>query len=212
MVVCDPVTEEKGTGPSPRVEKSKQSKQKSSPTCRTYSRAEFGDVVRRHQGAILELVQRLTSDRTKAQDITQEVFIQAFRNIERFRGQSSIFTWLYRIALNQCRAEYRKLKAKRRLHYVRLVTEGEGERHPSQDLASDHPDPSERLEEKERGAIVRKVVSELNDTLRDVSILRDMEGRSYEEVANILQIPVGTVRSRLHRARYVLRQALSESV
>ncbi|GIV16383.1 MAG: RNA polymerase sigma-H factor [Armatimonadota bacterium] len=143
----------------------------------------FAQLLRRYRNPIVNLAYQLLGDRDEAEDVAQETFVQAFLHLNRFRGQSSLFTWLYRIAVNACRMRQRK-------HRPLPLSDVQ---HP-EDAGFD-----------ERAWVLKQQVDEvlcrLPDPLREVLILREMHELSYEEIAQVLQIPVGTVRSRLFAAR-----------
>ncbi len=170
----------------------------------------FEQLVLLHQGRIYNLAYRMLNDPERARDVTQEAFIQAFQRLPTFRGESSFYTWLYRITLNLCRAEYRRDRARRKPTFLSLfdLRGGQEDVGRAAELSSERDGPDEEVEAVERRDLVRRVVAGLDDDLKQVTVLREMEGMSYEEVAATLDIPIGTVRSRLHRARNVLRERL----
>lgn len=165
----------------------------------------FGELVRRYQDRLYNAVYRFLGNADDARDVVQEAFLSAFRALRKFRGGSQFFTWLYRIALNHA------VDWKRRGKTLRALSEA------GQDHAHYEPvDPSllaspdwylQRAEEDER---LHQALAKLSNEYRLVLILRDIEELSYEQIAEILDIPIGTVRSRLHRARLELRRLLEE--
>ncbi|MCS7016642.1 MAG: sigma-70 family RNA polymerase sigma factor [Gemmatales bacterium] len=165
----------------------------------------FGELVRRYQDRLYNAVYRFLGNAEDARDVVQEAFLSAFRSLRRFRGGSQFFTWLYRIAINHA------VDCKRRSKPVRALSEADQD-HPKPEPA----DPSvfanpdwqlQRLEEDER---LQQALSQLSSEYRMVLILRDIDELSYEQIADILDIPLGTVRSRLHRARLELRRLLEQ--
>ncbi|GBC94511.1 ECF RNA polymerase sigma-E factor [bacterium HR16] len=143
----------------------------------------FAQLLCRYRSPIVNLAYQLLGDRDEAEDVAQDTFVQAFLHLKRFRGQSSLFTWLYRIAVNACRMRLRK-------------------RRPLP--LSDVHRPDETGFDEQAWMLkqqVDEVLRRLPQPLREVLILREMHELSYEEIAQVLRIPVGTVRSRLFTAR-----------
>ncbi len=173
----------------------------------------FRALVELHQDQILRLAMRvLRCDPTFAEDVTQEVFLRVFRGLTSFDGALRFRVWIHRIAMNVCISTYRKdhsLKrgARRTVSLDRPVAGDDDARldPPARVLG-----PAERAQELEFADRVRFAVADLPDEFRLAVLLRDMQGLSYEEVAETLEIPVGTVRSRLHRGRQLLQAALAE--
>jgi RNA polymerase sigma-70 factor, ECF subfamily len=169
----------------------------------------FDVLVRRHQSAIFNLVLRMVDDSHLAADLAQESFFRAYRAIASFRGESSFATWLHRITVNLCQ-HARVRRHRQRVHEGRSLDAplpgGED------DKASDPPDltlePTERVLREERERAVREAIDSLDEEQRIVVVMRDLNGLSYEEIAEALGWPIGTVRSRLHRARLLLQHRL----
>jgi len=176
----------------------------------------FGRLVEERHADIYALLCRLTEDAEEARDLTQETFLQAFRNIAGFRGDADLRTWLYRIAVNQARNRWRWWKRRRRDKTVSLdePARGSDDDTPlSARLKGDGADDPERLAlARERERALLGAVRGLSRPFREVVVLRDMEGLSYEEVARALEINVGTVKSRLSRGRTELRKRLEGSL
>jgi RNA polymerase sigma-70 factor (ECF subfamily) len=163
----------------------------------------FEVLVRRYQKTIFNLVYRVLGDYEEAAEISQEVFLSAYRSIRQFRGDASFSTWLYRIALNHASTR-RKSMANWQQRTVPIDTT---------DPVSDHRlDPGHALEQKQTRERVQKALSSLepNDAL--IILLRDLHDVPYEEVAQILEVPLGTVKSRLYRARQALKLRLTAYV
>ena len=177
--------------------------------------AAFNRLVEERQGDIYALLYRLTEDPEEARDLTQETFLQAFRYIAHFRGDADLRTWLYRIAVNQARNRWRWWKRRRRDRTVSLdAPVAEGVETPlSAGLASDEGlDPERQALAREREAVLHAALQTLSRPYREVIVLRDIEGLSYEEVASTLDLNVGTVKSRLNRGRTELRRRLEGSL
>lgn len=168
--------------------------------------AAFGGLVRRYQERLFHSVYRLLENAEDAQDVVQEAFLSAYQSLGTFKGDSLFFTWLYRIAVNTAIS----LKRKRRA-MVSMETGGNGE--PTREPIDRSVDtqPGHALEQAEQGRRVHQALNRLSTEHRAVLIMKDMEGHKYETMAEILQVPIGTIRSRLHRARLELRELLEKS-
>ena len=177
--------------------------------------AAFNRLVEERHGDIYALLYRLTEDPEEARDLTQETFLQAFRHLSNFRGDADLRTWLYRIAVNQARNRWRWWKRRRRDRTVSLdapATEG-SDAPLSAGLPGDGGDDPERQAlARERELALHAALKSLGRPYREVIVLRDIEGLSYEEVAAALDLNVGTVKSRLNRGRTELRRRLEGSL
>lgn len=176
--------------------------------------AAFERVVAEHSGDVYALLYRMTSDAEEARDLTQETFLRAFQCIGRFRGDANLKTWIYRIAINQARNRWRWWRRRRRDVTVSLdATNDRNEQPLSTNLANDEAiDPEQATLAREREAHLRAALLELKRPFRETVVLRDVEGFSYEEIADTLQISIGTVKSRLSRGRLELRRKLEGSL
>jgi RNA polymerase sigma-70 factor (ECF subfamily) len=173
--------------------------------CRAGHTESFGELVRRYQDRLYPTVVRLIGSPEDAQDILQDAFVRAFEKLDQFHGESSFYTWVYRIAVNLA------LSGRRKRH-------GRGQSWPNHCLddrsALDPPDssletdPAMALELVERETMIEAALDALGPEHRAVVVLKDFDGHRYEEISALLKIPVGTVRSRLHRARCELRDRL----
>ena len=171
-------------------------------------------LVGEHSGDVYALLFRLTSDAEEARDLTQETFLRAFQSIDRFRGDASLKTWIYRIAINQARNRWRWWRRRRRDATVSLDATDE---HRDQPLAAtlaneNSPSPEQQTLARERESQLREALCGLRESYRAAVILRDVEGFSYEEIAQTLQISIGTVKSRISRGRLELRRQLEGSL
>ena len=157
----------------------------------------FDLLVLKYQGRVAQLVSRYLNNAAEVEDVTQEAFIKAYRALPNFRGDSAFYTWLYRIAANAAKN-----------HLVALG------RRPSSDMAlddsevfdvpgllKDHESPDEVIMGKDLEMLISRTIEELPVELRAALTLREFEGLSYEEIADVLECPIGTVRSRIFRAR-----------
>jgi RNA polymerase sigma-70 factor (ECF subfamily) len=161
----------------------------------------YRELVDIYRDRILTVVARVAGGTADAEDLAQETFIKAFGAIHRFAGQSALYTWLYRIGVNTARDW---LAHRRRRPAVSLDAMPQG----SVDPPSGEDGPLESLRRSELRALVRATMEKLPEPFRTTLILREMEGHTYEEVASILAVSIGTVESRLFRARSKLRVLL----
>ncbi len=160
----------------------------------------FEILVRRHQKATFNLIYRLLGDYDEAAEVAQEVFLSAYKSISQFRGQANFSTWLYRIAFNHASTRRKNLKLAEQ-RYIPL---------DDTDIVGENPsDPASGAEEKEIQERVQQALNSLDKEEAAVILLRDLQDVPYDEVAAILGIPIGTVKSRLHRARQALKARLS---
>ena len=176
--------------------------------------AAFERVVAEHTGDVYALLYRLTSDAEEARDLTQETFLRAFQSIARFRGDANLKTWIYRIAVNQARNRWRWWRRRKREVTVSLDATSDLTDQPLSASLRDNDaiDPEQETLAREREGHLRGALLELKRPFREAVILRDVEGFSYEEIADTLQISIGTVKSRLSRGRLDLRRKLEGSL
>ena len=172
----------------------------------------FDRLVHERTGEIYALLYRLTDDAEDARDLTQETFMRAFQNIERFRGEASLRTWLYRIAINLARNRWRWWRRKKRDKTVSLETPlaSDDETPLWSRLSSDANTPEEDLLAHERQVALQSALTDLSQPFREAVLLRDIEGLTYEEIAAALDVNLGTVKSRIARGRNELKNRLSE--
>lgn len=168
---------------------------------RTGNAEAFEELVRRYRNDVYALSYHYLRNREEAWDISQEVFIKAWRALGGFRGESGFKTWLMRIAANQCK-DYLK---KRRVPTVEMAEE-EG-----QQYAGEGPDPGERADATDLGKAIDKALEGLPEIHRTAFVLREFHDLSYQEMAEVMQCNLGTVMSRLHHARKKLQQTLLQS-
>ena len=169
----------------------------------------FDQLVAAHQSRIYNLCLWIIGDRDDAADAAQDAFIRAFRFLSKFRGDAAFGTWVGRIAVNVARDA-----AAKRKRAPKSLTNGNPETGEEPDerreLAAEDASPAEILLRRERQLAVRKALAGLHENHRVVLVLFEIQGFAYEDVAHILQLPVGTVKSRINRARQALRQALEK--
>ena len=168
-------------------------------------KAAFDLLVRKYQHRIAKLVARYVSDRAEVDDVTQEAFIKAYRAIKGFRGDSAFYTWLYRIAINTAK-NYLVALGRRPLS-ADLETE-EAESGSMVNNLRDAATPERHLLADEIGRTVERSLAALPEDLRTAITLREIEGLSYEEIADVMDCPIGTVRSRIFRAREAIDKEL----
>ena len=168
----------------------------------------FAELVADNQRMVVQLAMNLLGDHDEALDLSQEVFLRVFRTISRFRGQSSLRTWIYRIAVNQARNRHRFWRRRHRGDQVSLdahvATHGEFR-------SGAEAGPDRVLAQKELAARLEHALGALPFDQRTAIVLREVDGLSYEEIAYSLGVAVGTVKSRLTRARQTLRLELREA-
>lgn len=163
----------------------------------------FGQLVVRHQDRLYNTLVKVLGSADDARDVAQEAFVHAFQKLHTFRGNSAFYSWLFRIAMNAAISEKRKTK--------RMAASVDSAREQSGTEPVDfHPDsqPSHSMELSERQQLVQTALSQLSEEFRTVLVLKEMEGMKYEEIADVIGCPVGTVRSRIHRARSEMREKL----
>jgi len=164
----------------------------------------FGELVRRYQNRLYHTVYRLVDNPEDALDVVQEAFLSVYQSLDSFKGDSLFFTWLYRIAVNTAIS----MKRKRRVVYsIDAARHGDEARHEPAD-PSELNRPGHALEQAEQSRRVHEALSKLSPEHRAVLVMKDMEGQKYEDMAEVLEVPIGTIRSRLHRARLELRAIL----
>jgi RNA polymerase sigma-70 factor (ECF subfamily) len=174
------------------------------------SDAAFDYLVTYYHAGVFNLVYGILPDRADAADVTQEVFLRAFRGIRGFRQGSSLKTWLYRISVRQA-LNHRRWCWRHHRQQVSIDAEEEG-RCLALDLKDGEATPYERLASQETQQAVRAALAQVPALFRSAVILRDLEGLSYEEVAEVLEVSVGTVKSRILRGRRMLKEILDPVV
>ncbi len=180
--------------------------------CRKGEMEAFGLLVAKYQDRIFNLVWRMCPREAEAEELAQEVFLKALENLDQFRGHSRFYTWLFRIATNLA-ISHRRRTAKIKFH---SLGDGESPGHQAAMLqAATHdgnPGPVAAAISAETAARVAEALEELDEEHRAMIILRDVEDMDYTQIASVLDLPIGTVKSRLHRARCMLKDKLSDLV
>jgi RNA polymerase sigma-70 factor (ECF subfamily) len=168
-------------------------------------RGAFDLLVLKYQHKVVKLVARLLRDPTEAEDVAQEAFVKAYRALGSFRGDSAFYTWLYRIAVNTARNAIAS-RQRRPIDYEAELSESEQSNLASRLRHTDTPEAAALSEEIR--LTVNQAIEQLPEDLRTAIVLREVEGLSYEEIAAAMDCPVGTVRSRIFRAREAIDRAL----
>jgi RNA polymerase sigma-70 factor (ECF subfamily) len=164
----------------------------------------FGLLVERYQHRLYHSLIHVLGSSADAQDVAQDAFVHALEKLRTFRGQSAFYSWLFRIALNAAVSARRKNR--RMSASVEATRERTGQEPMDQRVSAE---PSHALDVSDRQRLVRQALGELPEEFRTVLVLKEMDGLPYEQIAEICECPVGTVRSRLHRARVELRGKLT---
>jgi RNA polymerase sigma-70 factor (ECF subfamily) len=168
-------------------------------------KAAFDLLVRKYQHRVLKLVGRFVNDSAEAEDVAQEAFLKAYRALPAFRGDSAFYTWLYRIAINTAK---NALVANRRRPVDFDLDLQDPDQHDRQSMLKDSDTPEGVLLTDEIREVVERALEQLPEDLRTAIVLRELEGLSYEEIAEAMDCPVGTVRSRIFRAREAIDKKL----
>ena len=158
----------------------------------------------KYERSVFGIVRRMIPSDEDARDLAQEAFIRAFKNLKQFDLDRRFSSWLFRIAHNLCIDHYRR----RRLDTVPMVRHSDGEEEETWDLPDDGPSPAEGFSDRERSRRLLAAVESLPPTYRVVILLRHQQGLAYDEIAEALELPLGTVKARIHRAHRLLKEKL----
>ncbi len=167
--------------------------------CQSGDRKAFQRLVRQYQEKVRGLVYSILSDPDTMDDLVQEIFIKVYTSINRFEHRSNLGTWIYRIAVNHCRDEIRRRRVRRFFSMEKMEL----------DPMEMSPTADKALLKKERIELVRWGLSKVSEKHRTIIVLRDFEDMSYEQIAEVLNLELGTVKSRLNRARLALKDVIS---
>jgi len=175
-------------------------------------RSAYSDILVRYQDRVFTLSLRWMGDRQIAEEVAQDVFIALYRSLDRFRGESRLSTWIFRVTVNHCKnrrlfRRRRKMDQHEPLEGTRADKDG-----PVRQLPAQGPGTDSQVHRSEAGRILQDALDKLDDSHRTILVLRDVEDLPYEEIAQILDLPRGTVKSRLHRARAELARVLSRVI
>lgn len=171
----------------------------------------FGEIVLKYQGRVFNIAYRMLGSYEEAKDVAQEVFISVYKSLANFRKESSFYTYLYRIVLNLCKNKFKRLNQDART--VSLddpIWTQEGE------VRIEVPDstynPRQEFDKRDKEAKIQEAINSLEEDQKTVVVLRDIEMMSYEEISSALGINIGTIKSRLHRARQELKEKLKDVI
>ena len=171
----------------------------------------YETLVARFQQPVYSLVYRLLDDQNEASDVVQDVFLKVFRGVSRFRGQCSLKTWIYRIAVNEA-FNHRRWFGRHRRREVGLEDEDGGAQGIGRTLSDAGRSPYDYVFDRERQALIEDALSRINPNFRAAVVLRDISELSYEEISEVLDVSMGTVKSRILRGREALRARLTGRV
>lgn len=171
----------------------------------------LGPLIEKYQDRVFNTCRRLCGRPDDAADLTQDVFVRVFETLGSFAGRSAFYTWVFRIAVNLAISHRRRAGPRRTISLDAARRDADDERGgaPGDWLASDGSRPDDAIAEREQESLAAMALAELEDEARAVIVLRDVEAFDYEQIGEILDVPVGTVKSRLHRARLALREKLA---
>ena len=166
----------------------------------------FDLLVLKYQRKIMRLLSRMIRDQAEVEDVAQESFIKAYRALPQFRGESAFYTWLYRIAINTARNWL--AQNKRRPSAPSAYESEEGETFNETDNLTDSSNPESEMASRQIAETVNKAMNDLPEELRNAIVMREIDGMSYEDIAQSMNCPIGTVRSRIFRAREAIATRL----
>jgi RNA polymerase sigma-70 factor, ECF subfamily len=171
----------------------------------------YEQLLGRFQQPVYTLAVRLLNNQAEAYDVVQEVFLKVFRNIEHFRGESTLKTWIYRITVNEAH-NARRWFSRHRSREIDLDLETEDNRNWSETIADNGRSPFEVTLDREQAGLIENALSRINPVFREAVVLRDITDLSYDEIAMVLGVSLGTVKSRILRGREALREQLAEGL
>jgi len=169
----------------------------------------YEELIERYEQQLYSMLYRLLGNQTDAADVVQEVFLKVFRTINSFREQSSLRTWIYRIAVNEAH-NHRRWFARHCRCEVSMEEEREDHQSPLEYTADPGRSPYDQVLESENKTLLERALARVNPVFRTAVVLRDIQNLSYEEIAEILQISLGTVKSRILRGREALRREITQ--
>jgi RNA polymerase sigma-70 factor, ECF subfamily len=171
--------------------------------------AAYDELVRTYSASIFHVAYRMLGDTAEASDVVQDIFLKVFRNIGGFKGEASLKTWIFKIAFSEILNRLRWWKRRRRYATMSLDDQENGNgTGPAHFVARSSPTPEEVLQSKEQEGAIQEALGKLSKDHRSIIVLRDIEGFSYSEIADVLEVSIGTVKSRLARARGDLKKSL----
>jgi RNA polymerase sigma-70 factor (ECF subfamily) len=170
----------------------------------------FEILVEGHQKRIYNIALKMLGNKDDAMELSQEALIKIYKSIKKFKEESSLSTWIYRITTNVCLDYLRKMKNKKTYSIDETLDLDEGE--VNIQIVDNSNRPDKIFEQKETREMIKKSINQLSVDQRMVVILKDIEGYSYEEISNYLKVPVGTVKSRINRARILLKNIVKKNM
>jgi RNA polymerase sigma-70 factor (ECF subfamily) len=177
--------------------------------CKNGDMSAFDLIVHKHKVPLINFAYRFIGDRDTAEDLVQETFVRVYKNISRYRKDTaSLRTWMYRIAANLCKNELRNRSTRSKM-LVNSAMVAQDSSVLTEEMMDGSRGPDRQLEEKELQKVLAQAISRLPERLRISIILRDIEGMTYEEISRVINRPIGTVKSRINRARLMLRDKMS---
>ena len=169
----------------------------------------FDVIVQRHKASLINFACRSVGDQETAEDLAQETFLKVYRNAKRYKGEiAGLRTWMYRILANLCKNELGSRSRRSQVMVKPAIGDQDGH-DPIETALDTNPGPDGQLEEKELQKALTRAISNLPEKLRVVLVLRDIEGMAYEEISRIIKKPIGTVKSRINRARLALKDKMA---
>ena len=173
----------------------------------------FNALVRTYEARVFGIVLRMIGDRAEAEDLSQEVFVQVFKAIGTFRGESKLSTWIFRIAVNLCKNRSKYLRVRHTRDQAQLeAVEEQGTLPEAKRALGQMAQPDDMLAGRQMEHIVQQAILELEPTFRECLVLRDVEDLRYDEIGAITGLPEGTVKSRIHRARAQLKEIVEREL
>lgn len=173
--------------------------------------AAFDKLVFKYQDRIFNAAFRMLGSYEEAKDASQEAFVNAYRSLSNFRRESSFYTYLYQILINLCKNRLKRLSRESKFVSVdNPIPTEEGEMHL--EIADNTNCPREALDKRDKEAKIQEAINSLDEEHKAVVVMRDIEGSSYEEIAQALELNIGTIKSRLHRARLQLKEKLKDVI
>ena len=171
-------------------------------------KAAFDELVLSHKDKVFNLCYWFVGDYQDANDLAQDVFFKTFKALKNFRFESAFSTWIYRIAVNTCKNRLKSIQYRLKKKFVHLNNTAAAKNNPGVEIADESSSPEIELGRKEKSRLIQTAINSLPTEKKAVVVLRDIEGLSYEKISTVTQLNLGTVKSKLARARQDLREML----
>jgi len=175
-------------------------------------RRAFDEIVRRYQHRVFTLAMRWMGDEQIASEVAQDVFIALFRSLANFRGDAQLSTWIYRVVVNHCKNRRQYRRRRKMSRHEPLEGDRPDDEAPRRQIAGEGPMPDASVHQSDAERLIQEALEQMDEDQRAIIVLRDIEDLSYEEISELLELPRGTVKSRLHRARAQLARILGRKV